>query len=226
MLKRILVLLALLVVVDTVTVPAFAVEGVAERRARKKIEAQKYPNQANEALQAKEFDRAIDLFTKAIDSGAFDDQPDTLGAIYFGRGNAYRQKGDCQAAIADYTKAATLTEKGDIYFSRAACHLELKQDDLALADLDARELGRRSLDLYLPSSRGQKAPLLIFVHGGFWMLSDDRYRIGAGVAEAQRGLVLRRCRGGPTGPTRSTASRRGRSPLARPRGSAPPGCFR
>lgn len=156
MLKRILVLLALLVVVDTVTMPAFAVEGVAERRARKKIEAQKYPNQANEALQAKEFDRAIELFTKAIDSGAFDDQPDTLGAIYFGRGNAYRQKGDCQAAIADYTKAATLTEKGDIYFSRAACHLEMKQDDLALADLDSAV----KLDPSAPAYRSARCILL------------------------------------------------------------------
>lgn len=156
MLKRILVVLALLVVVDSVATPTFAVEGVAERRARKKIEAQKYPNQANEALQAKEFDRAIELFTKAIDSGAFDDQPDALGSIYFGRGNAHRQKGDCQAAIADYTKAATLTEKGDIYFSRAACHLELKQDDLALADLDSAV----KLDPAAPAYRSARCILL------------------------------------------------------------------
>jgi tetratricopeptide (TPR) repeat protein len=137
MLKRFLVILGLLTIVGAATLPAFAVEDASARKARKMIEAQKYPNQANEALQAKEYDRAIELFTKAIKSGAFDDQPDALGSIYFGRGNAYRQKGDCQSAIADYTKAAEYVQKGDIYFSRAACYLELKQDDLALADLDA-----------------------------------------------------------------------------------------
>jgi arylformamidase len=40
---------------------------------------------------------------------------------------------------------------------------------------------RRSLDLYLPATN--KPPLLIFVHGGFWLLSDDDYRIGVSLAE-------------------------------------------
>jgi arylformamidase len=43
---------------------------------------------------------------------------------------------------------------------------------------------RRSLDLYLPADTGHKPPLLIFVHGGFWLLSDDEYRIGPVAAEA------------------------------------------
>jgi arylformamidase len=43
---------------------------------------------------------------------------------------------------------------------------------------------RRSLDLYLPAPSGNKPPLMIFVHGGFWLLSDDEYRIGPYVAEA------------------------------------------
>ncbi len=43
---------------------------------------------------------------------------------------------------------------------------------------------RRSLDLYLPADMGRKPPLLIFVHGGFWLLTDDEYRIGLAVAEA------------------------------------------
>lgn len=41
---------------------------------------------------------------------------------------------------------------------------------------------RRSLDLYLPQKSDVKPPLLIFVHGGFWALSDDQYRIGASIA--------------------------------------------
>ena len=43
---------------------------------------------------------------------------------------------------------------------------------------------RRSLDLYLPADRKQKPPLLIFVHGGFWLLDDDRYQIGPALAQA------------------------------------------
>jgi acetyl esterase/lipase len=43
---------------------------------------------------------------------------------------------------------------------------------------------RRSLDLYLPAPSSIKPPLMIFVHGGFWLLSDDEYRIGPYVAEA------------------------------------------
>jgi tetratricopeptide (TPR) repeat protein len=137
MLKRVLLVLGLLTITASFTLPAFAVEGVAERQARKRAEAQQLPNQALEALQAKEFDRAIELYTKAINSGAFKDQPDALGAMYFNRGNAYRQKGDCTSAIADYTKALEYVQKGDLYFSRAACYLEQKQDDLALADFDS-----------------------------------------------------------------------------------------
>ena len=138
MVKRFFAFLLMTVMVATIALPApaFAAEGVSERQQRKRIEAQKYPNQAQEALNANNPDLAIDLFTKAINSHAFDDQPDAMGNLYFGRGNAHRRKSDWTAAIADYTKALEFSKKGDIYFSRAACYLELKQDDLALADID------------------------------------------------------------------------------------------
>ncbi|MGH7872959.1 MAG: alpha/beta hydrolase [Candidatus Binatia bacterium] len=42
---------------------------------------------------------------------------------------------------------------------------------------------RRSFDLYLPAKSSTKPPLLIFVHGGFWLLSDDEYRIGPSIAD-------------------------------------------
>jgi acetyl esterase/lipase len=42
---------------------------------------------------------------------------------------------------------------------------------------------QRSFDLYRPAKSDGKPPLLIFVHGGFWALSDDKYRIGASLAE-------------------------------------------
>ncbi len=48
----------------------------------------------------------------------------------------------------------------------------------------AKRERRQSLDLYLPAPSAKKPPLLIFVHGGFWLLSDDQYRIGAKIADA------------------------------------------
>lgn len=48
----------------------------------------------------------------------------------------------------------------------------------------AKGARRQSLDLYLPAPSANKAPLLIFVHGGFWLLTDDQYQIGAKVADA------------------------------------------
>jgi tetratricopeptide (TPR) repeat protein len=139
MVKRFLVSLVMATMAAAIVLPttSYAVEGVSERQQRKKIEAQKLPNQAQEALNNNDPDRAIELFTKAIQSRAFDDQPDALGNLYFGRGNAYRRKSEWALAIADYTKALEYIKKGDVYFSRAACYLELKQEDLALADLDA-----------------------------------------------------------------------------------------
>lgn len=136
MMKRLVTVLGLMAMVFVFAAPSFAVEGVAERQARKRQEAQQYPQKAQEALQNNNPDLAIELFTKAIDSKAFNDQPQTIGKIYFGRGNAYRAKKDCVSAIADYTKAAETIDDGDLFFSRAACYIELKDDDKALADLD------------------------------------------------------------------------------------------
>jgi acetyl esterase/lipase len=44
---------------------------------------------------------------------------------------------------------------------------------------------QQSLDLFLPSAAGaRKPPLIAFVHGGFWRLSDDEYGIGDALARA------------------------------------------
>lgn len=48
---------------------------------------------------------------------------------------------------------------------------------------DAAARARRSLDVFVPTDR-QRPPLVIFVHGGFWVESDDNYQIGRGVAKA------------------------------------------
>jgi acetyl esterase/lipase len=41
---------------------------------------------------------------------------------------------------------------------------------------------RQTLDLYLPTKAVEAPPLVIFVHGGFWLESDDHYQIGPAVA--------------------------------------------
>jgi acetyl esterase/lipase len=46
---------------------------------------------------------------------------------------------------------------------------------------DARR--RQSFDLYLPES-SKPAPLVVFIHGGFWAESDDAYGFGKRVADA------------------------------------------
>lgn len=43
-------------------------------------------------------------------------------------------------------------------------------------------LRRQSFDLYMPAA--SRPPLVVFVHGGFWVESDDNYKIGARVAQA------------------------------------------
>ncbi|HEY2987682.1 MAG TPA: alpha/beta hydrolase [Candidatus Binatia bacterium] len=50
---------------------------------------------------------------------------------------------------------------------------------------DAKNARRQTLDLYLPEMAGRMPPpLVVFIHGGFWTLSDDEYRIGPGFADA------------------------------------------
>ncbi|MGH7768813.1 MAG: alpha/beta hydrolase [Candidatus Binatia bacterium] len=49
---------------------------------------------------------------------------------------------------------------------------------------DPKNARRQTLDLYLPEMSVRKPPLVVFIHGGFWTLSDDEYQIGPAVAEA------------------------------------------
>jgi tetratricopeptide (TPR) repeat protein len=136
MLKRILAGVGIFAIIAAFAIPAIAVEQPSERRARLKLEAQKLPNQGDEALSKKDYDRAIQLYTKGIDSGVFADEPQTLGRLHFGRGSAYHAKGDCITAVVDYVKATEYAKKGDYYYNAAACHITLQQLDLALGDLD------------------------------------------------------------------------------------------
>jgi tetratricopeptide (TPR) repeat protein len=136
MLKQSLAGLGAVALVVVFALSALAADLPSERRAKKKADLQKVPHQAEEAVMEKNYDRAIELFTKAIDSRAFEDEPHTMGRLYFGRGSAYHYKEDCNSAVADYVKATEYLQKGDYYYSLASCQLVLKQDDQALVSLD------------------------------------------------------------------------------------------
>jgi tetratricopeptide (TPR) repeat protein len=133
--NRLLSACAAFCLVAALSSQAFA-EGVNERRERKAKEAQKYPSQASEALQKNNPDLAIELFNKSLSSGAFNSQPQMLGEIHFGLGDAYNMKKDCPAAIQEYDKAAETIERGTLFFNRAICKLSLGQEDKALSDID------------------------------------------------------------------------------------------
>ena len=71
--------------------------------------------------------------------------------------------------------------------SRAASNAAVGRDATVIKDVPypgaAKGDRRRSLELYLPAKADTKPPLLIFIHGGFWLLTDDDYRIGPSLAE-------------------------------------------
>lgn len=136
MLTRLLSAFIALSMIASFALPASAIEDASSRRERQAREAQNYPNMARDALNKKDADLAIQLYTKAIDSGAFNGQPDTMWQLHYGRGLAYHLKNDCVAAIADFDKAASYMAKGEIFYERARCRLDMKQDDAALADID------------------------------------------------------------------------------------------
>lgn len=141
MVKRILVAVSALAIVTavtlpTLTLPASAIGMASEREEQKRRKAEELPPKAQKALIDKKYDEAIELYTKAIDSGAFKGRPDVLGQLYFERGQAHHGKGDCPGAIPNYAKAAEYINKGDVHYSLAACHLNLQQQDQALAAID------------------------------------------------------------------------------------------
>jgi acetyl esterase/lipase len=54
--------------------------------------------------------------------------------------------------------------------------------DLAYIPQGAKPDRRQTLDLYLPEPSPRPPPLLVFIHGGFWVETDDDWRIGRGIA--------------------------------------------
>ena len=84
-----------------------------------------------------------------------------------------------------------LTSRGDLPSPAAApaqvppgLKVNILRDIPYVRPADPKGARRQTLDLYLPAGLKTKPPLVIFVHGGFWTLSDDEYRIGPAFADA------------------------------------------
>jgi acetyl esterase/lipase len=56
----------------------------------------------------------------------------------------------------------------------------------------AENARRQTVDLYLPELSVRRPPLVVFIHGGFWALSDDEFQIGPAFANAlvPRGVAV------------------------------------
>ena len=54
--------------------------------------------------------------------------------------------------------------------------------DLSYAPQAAKPDRRQTLDLYLPEPSPRPPPLLVFIHGGFWVETDDDWGFGRGIA--------------------------------------------
>jgi len=90
--------------------------------------------QAGEAaLDERNYDKAIRLFTKAIESGEV--SPENLSKMYFNRGIAWENKGDLNKAIADYTKAIEINPNYAKAYNNRGLAWHNKDDyDKAIAD--------------------------------------------------------------------------------------------
>jgi tetratricopeptide (TPR) repeat protein len=86
-----------------------------------------------EAFDGRNYDEAIRLFTKAIESGEL--SREDLWAVYVLRGLAWDNKKDYDKAIADYTKAIEINPKNaEAYYSRGNAWYDKGNNEKAIAD--------------------------------------------------------------------------------------------
>ncbi|MCZ6625688.1 MAG: alpha/beta hydrolase [Deltaproteobacteria bacterium] len=78
---------------------------------------------------------------------------------------------------------------GGISFAQTMAQSRAEHKPTILYDIpytkaaDVKIARRQTLDLTLPPRTKSKPPLVVFIHGGFWTLSDDDYRIGPAWAD-------------------------------------------
>lgn len=133
MVKHLAALMLGVVAVVAVAAPANALS-IQERRQELKDRARAEGRLGDEALSEKNFDSAIDHYTKFLDAKVCGEQ---CGIYYYKRGLAWQGKQDCGKALADYEEAMkTLTDNGELYFNSSLCYTQVNQPDKALAALD------------------------------------------------------------------------------------------
>jgi tetratricopeptide (TPR) repeat protein len=100
------------------------------------------------AAKGGDYDEAIRLFTKAIESGEL--SRENLSIAYYNRGNAWQSKGDSDKAIADYTKAIEIDPKhARAYYNRGKAWKKKGDYDKAIADYTkAIEINPKDADPY------------------------------------------------------------------------------
>ena len=94
-----------------------------------------------DAMQRGDFDRSIDLFSNAISSGTLSSED--LASAYFGRGLAWRYKGEDDKAISDFTRAIQMNPNdAAAYNMRAGCYNRKGRFDKALPDFEKEGVGK------------------------------------------------------------------------------------
>jgi len=100
-------------------------------------------------------DRAIDLYTQAIESG--DLSVEDLASAFYNRANAYQYRGALEYAIADYDRAIVNNpELPAAYYNRGFAYRAIGEETRAVADFKAarargwERLGARASDLPPP----------------------------------------------------------------------------
>ncbi|MCB2187135.1 MAG: tetratricopeptide repeat protein [Deltaproteobacteria bacterium] len=88
----------------------------------------------NEAAREGNFERAIELYNRAIESGLL--SPGNLAVVYNNRGSALDDSGQVDQAIVDYTKAVKLDPSyAEAYYNRSFAYEKKKEFAKALADV-------------------------------------------------------------------------------------------
>jgi tetratricopeptide (TPR) repeat protein len=131
------------------------------------------------ALNGHNYDEAIRLYTKAIESGELSQKD--LSIVLYNRGLAWKDKGDYDKAIADYTKAIELDPKHtSAYYNRGNAWYAKGDYDKAMVDYTKTiEIDPKYTKVYNSLA---------------WLMAtcpDDRYRNGKRAVElAEKAVKL------------------------------------
>lgn len=102
---------------------------IAAAQGQPPAEAKAYFDQAEAALKADQFEKAVQLYTKAVEA-----YPE-YGNAYLRRGVAQQEAENMNEAYQDYTKAIDVNPKDHVaWYHRGALFFALQEDDAAISD--------------------------------------------------------------------------------------------